>query len=453
MLLFRILHFIIFINKPKINKCMPENNIKKSQIYKVVDYNDEGYGVLNDMPADTTLAAYTCIGDEIKVNKKRRKKKKRYAVDYELTNPSEKRIKPKCKHFQNCGGCFLQHVSYEDQIQFKKDKLKRLLNKDVEVIKSPIIFEHKNRMDITISNHGIGFRKKGSWYKIEEINECPVFTKKINEILKGLKRYIEDYKLTSWNLKYHKGFMKYIVVRIGKFTNELMVNIITGKEDDNQKISEDITNYIKANSIVWSINDSITDVSFGNIKKVWGKNYITEILEDTKYIIHPNSFFQTNSHQANNLLKEVEKNINGKTILDLYCGCGTFAIYLANKGFECTGYELNPESIETAKINAKINNVKVNFFIGNDKEFGKICNLKDFDTVILDPPRCGLHPKLIQTILKEKPKHIIYVSCNPKTLRDNLIELKHNYDIEKITGIDMFPHTPHVECVCKLTLK
>ena len=351
----------------------------------------------------------------------------------------------RCKYFGKCGGCTLQHLPYDEQIELKKEKLKELFG-SIEIIPSPKIYEYRNRIDVAITNKGIGFREKNKWWKIVNIDECKLFGRRSKLVLEKLKEFIRDFKLEPFNLRKSKGFLRYIVLREGKFTGELMINLVTYKG----KLPEEIKNYFDfANSLYWSINETKSDISYGKPEKFWGKEYIEEKLNGIRYLIHPNIFFQTNSYQTQKLIKIVEKFSEGSKVLDLYCGIGTFSIYLAKKGFETAGSDINQLSIEIAKKNAEINSANVKFCICSDR---KIDNLK-YDTIIIDPPRQGLHPKLIKKILKERPKNIVYVSCNPKSLKDNVEKLSEIYRIENIIALDMFPQTMHIETVMNLKLR
>ena len=352
---------------------------------------------------------------------------------------------PRCKYFGKCGGCMLQHLSYEEQIELKKEKLKKLLDFD-ELIPSPKIYEYRNRIDVAITAEGIGFRERGKWWKIVDIDGCLLFGKKSKLVLEKLREFMKDFKLEPFNLRKSEGFLRYIVLREGKFTDELMINLVTSKG----KLPEEVENYFGfAHSLYWSINETKSDVSYGRPEKFWGEEYIEEKLNNCKYLIHPNTFFQTNSYQAAKLIKIVEKFANGSKILDLYCGVGTFAIYLAKKGFKATGIDNNQFAIKIAEKNAELNNVNARFQVCNDKDVDNL----NYDTLVLDPPRQGLHPLLIKKLLKEKPKNIVYVSCNPYSLKDNIEKLSEIYKIENVIALDMFPQTMHMEVVANLKLK
>ncbi|CAI1492838.1 tRNA (uracil(54)-C(5))-methyltransferase [Thermococcus nautili] len=405
--------------------------------------SDDGLGVLRAGKREI-LVPHTAPGDLVEVRKWRRKKRKLIATEFELIEPSGIRTEPKCPYFGRCGGCLLQHLPYEEQLHFKASKLSKYLGLDVEVIPSPKIYGHRNRIDVVISTTGIGFRRYGTWWEAVDIDECPVFGDASRRVLKALREFIEDEKLSLYDIRKNEGFLRYIVIREGKFTGELMVNLVT-KEGT---LPESFPDYFPfATSLYWSVNRSESDVSYGDVERFWGEPFIREKLDDVTYLIHPNSFFQTNSHQAVNLVRKVAELAEGEKVLDLYSGVGTFGVYLARRGFAVEGVEINPFAVEMANRNAELNGVNAQFRVGSDRD---VEDLSNYDTVIVDPPRAGLHPKLIRKILKDEPERLIYVSCNPKTLAENLSALVEKYRIESAVGLDMFPHTPHVEAVIEL---
>ncbi|WP_258083595.1 23S rRNA (uracil(1939)-C(5))-methyltransferase RlmD [Thermococcus thermotolerans] len=408
--------------------------------------DNEGLGVVRLGKRDVHVP-FTAPGDEVEVRRWRKRKRTLVATDFEVTKPSPMRIEPRCPHFGTCGGCLLQHIPYDEQVRFKSDKLSQILGFDVNVIPSSVIYGHRNRIDVVISTNGIGFRRRGTWWDAVDIEGCPVFGDSSRKVLRSLRDFIEDFKPSLYEIRRNEGFLRYIVIREGKFTGELMVNLVTSEGE----LPAEFPEYFDyATSVYWSVNRTKSDVSYGDVERFWGSEFIRERLDDVTYLIHPNSFFQTNSYGAVNLLREVAKLIDGERVLDLYSGVGTFGIYLAKRGFSVEGVEVNPFAVEMANKNAQLNGVEATFRIGEDKD---VENLSKYDTVIVDPPRAGLHPRLVRKFLKEGPQTIVYVSCNPKTLRDNLNVLSEKYSVESAVGLDMFPHTPHVETVVKLKLK
>ncbi len=422
--------------------------LHKPQVMRaeIRELSHEGFGIA-EAGKRKILVPFTAPGDVVEIRKWHRKKRKLIAHDYEILEYSGERMEPKCPYFGVCGGCLLQHIPYEKQLEFKREKLKDTLGIEMSIVPSPKIYGHRNRIDLVITPQGIGFRRRGTWWDTVDIDGCEVFGEKSGRALKGLREFMEDFKLQPWDLKKAQGFLRYMVLREGKFTGEFMVSLLT----DRGSLPEDVEEYFPfADSIYWSINDTKSDVSYGEPVKFWGREFIREELDGVKYLIHPNSFFQTNSYQAVNLVRKVSEFVEGTKVLDLYSGVGTFGVYLAKKGFEVEGVEVNPFAVEMARRNVELNDVEASFKVGEDKE---VESLRSYDTVVVDPPRAGLHPKLIKKILKDKPENIVYVSCNPKTLSENLSTLREQYEIVESEAFDMFPHTPHVEVVIQLRLK
>ena len=408
--------------------------------------DEEGMGVVR-AGRRRILVPFTAPGDVVDIRRWKRKKKKLVATDFEVVEPSGLRVEPQCPYFGVCGGCLLQHLPYDEQLRFKSEKLSAILGLDVNVIPSPKIYGHRNRIDVVISTKGIGFRRRGTWWDVVDIEWCPVFGENSRIVLKSLREFIEDHRPSLYEIGKNTGFLRYVVIREGKFTGELMVNLVTSEGT----LPEEFANYFDyADSLYWSVNRTPSDVSYGEVERFWKAEFIRERLDDVTYLIHPNSFFQTNSYQAVNLVRKVAELVEGEKVLDLYSGVGTFGVYLAKRGFAVEGIEVNPFSVKMANRNAELNGVDATFRVGEDKD---VEDLSKYDTVVLDPPRAGLHPKLIRKILKDKPQSIVYVSCNPKTLGANLESLGEAYRVESAVGLDMFPQTPHVEVVVKLKLK
>lgn len=382
------------------------------------------------------------IGEKVLVRGWIKKKNKLIATDFTIIKSRNLREAPKCPYFGKCGGCLFQFLPYSYQLAFKKAKLKKVFNKQIVLIPSPKLYGYRSKIDVIIDQKGIGFRKRGSWRDIVEINQCPLFGKKALKAIVALKNLIEKENLIPWSIEKHQGNLRYLVLREAKFIPSFLVNIVAFKED----FPKNLDKYFPfATSIYWSQNNSLGDVSFGRPITHFKNEFLQEKIFDIEYFIHPNSFFQSNPYQLKNLLKIVKKFVSGEKILDLYCGVGTFAIYLAKQGAKVTGIEASKESILMAKLNTMVNGVKAEFEI---KKAEKVEYLK-YKTVIVDPPRSGLHPKLIKKLNQEKIPNLIYVSCNLKTLQRDL-NLLERYAPKKVISLDMFPQTPELETVVQL---
>jgi 23S rRNA (uracil-5-)-methyltransferase RumA len=372
-----------------------------------------------------------------------------------------------CPNKEFCGSCGWSHIPYEKQLSQKLSDINgsfKLKGLDVvcqEILPAEKTSHYRNRMDFVIDFEGrVGMRQKGKWWRVVDNNHCFISDEKIEELFDITRAWTKEAGLTFYDRKAHHGLLRYAVIRITS-TGESMLNIVTSTPIDSkeeEKIQTELSKLSelsKATTLVWSINSTITDVSFGDdIRVISGAGYIEEEINGSKYRISPNAFFQTNSNTATLLQKTVEdfcEDLSEKTLLDLYCGTGFFAISLAGKAKQTIGVELNEDAIKDANVNAELNNVNVEFHDAKTEEFdwGKY----NADVVILDPPRSGMHDKALADVLRILPETIIYVSCSPKNFAREMLQLQEFYEIKKMTAIDMFPHTPHVELVTKLVKK
>lgn len=334
---------------------------------------------------------------------------------------SDDRIKPKCKYFGFCGGCNMQHLKYDKQLEYKLEYLNDMfkkLNIKVSNIISCNPFLYRNKITLKVKDK-IGFYKLNT-NEIVEIKKCMIAEDNINEKLK----YLEKLDITN---------IDEIIIKTFNDKTMLVIN-----SSDNVNINE-IKNYF--------------DAIYINNKLVSGNRIIADI-NGIKYLIAPNGFFQVNLKVASKMFEHI-KNIcikeNSKNVLDMYCGCGSISLYIATIVDKVLGVELNQASIKDANENKLLNNIYNVDFICDTTD--NIKNLTNFDTIIVDPPRSGLSKKLINKVLDSKIDNIIYVSCDPATLKRDLEILSKNYKVENITSFDMFANTYHVECVCLLKLE
>ena len=350
--------------------------------------------------------------------------KKRYSVANvdKYNKRSNKRIKPKCKYYGICGGCQLEHISYQDELEYKKsylNELFKLFNIKIDNIISDNDYNYRNKITMKVRNNTIGFNKLNN-SEIINIDKCLLADEIINEKLK----YLKEINLNKIN-----------EIIIKSFNNKSML-VLNGCND------------IKIDNIKTHF-----DAIYAGDKLVYG-NRITTKINNVKYYIAPNSFFQVNKNVTKEMfdyIKKLCKKRNALNVLDLYCGCGSISLYISDVVSYVYGVELNKESIKDANLNKELNNIKNVEFICDTTD--NINNLNDFDTLIVDPPRSGLSKKVINKILDSKIKNIIYVSCDPITLKRDLMDLKKLYNIDSITTFDMFPNTYHVENVVSLSLK
>ena len=361
------------------------------------------------------------------------KEKKKYceAKLKEISNISKDRTEAKCKYYNVCGGCQLMHIKEEKQEEFKKEKVEEILkkflnyNKDVNDIVFSKNFNYRNKVVLHVKDNKLGFYKNKT-NELIEIDKCLLLNPVINDLISYLKNYIELKDIEK------------ITIKVGNKTNEVML-IIDGSIAYYQNLLE------------------IVDVLIINEKVMTTKDYITSYIGNKKYIIKRNSFFQVNydiSTRMYNKVKDIIVKEKSKNVLDLYCGTGTIGIYISDVVSKITGIEVVSDAIESANTNKKINNVEnIEFILGKVEDKLDFISNNNIDTVIVDPPRSGLHKKVIPTLEKISPKTIIYVSCDPITMARDIKLLSNNYELVEVTPYDMFPNTYHVECVCVLKLK
>ncbi len=342
-------------------------------------------------------------------------------------------------------------------------KIKKLDLKGEEIIASPKLDHYRNRMDFVIDFQGqVGLREKGKWWRVIDDHPCFIADEKIEALFSIVRTWAQTCGLSFNDRKAHTGLLRYAVIRCSS-TGETMINIVTSAptelENENAFAIANafalLEKTAQPTTLIWSINHTITDVSYGDeLKTISGPGYIEENIGGHKYRISPNAFFQTNSYASPLLLETVREfagDLSGKTLLDLYCGTGFFAVAMAGAAKRTIGVELSAEAIHDARVNAEINGVTVEFHDAKTEAFDWMS--LGADVVILDPPRSGMHDQALADIIKTLPPTIVYVSCNYKNFAREMVQLGQFYDVKKIKAIDMFPHTPHVELVSLLTLR
>lgn len=371
-----------------------------------------------------------------------------------------------CPNKDLCGSCGWSHIPYEKQLEQKLGDingsfaLKKLDIRCEEIIPSPILDHYRNRMDFVIDFQGkVGLREKGKWWRVIDNHPCFIADEKIEQLFYSCRQLIQQSGFTYYDRKANTGLLRYAVIR-STTLGETMVNFVTSAPIDNEKDSfvawlRTLHETVKPTTTIWTINNTVTDVSFGDeIHVICGPGFIEERINAFTYRISPQSFFQTNPHGAGILQKtviEFAEGINAKTVLDLYCGSGFFTLPFATSANRTIGVELNSEAIKEARENAKINDLQVEFFDLKSEDYDwKGLNP---DLVITDPPRSGMHDKALKDLLSNAPKTIIYVSCNYKQLARESVEILKRYELNKLRAIDMFPHTPHVETVALFVRK
>lgn len=363
--------------------------------------------------------------EEVKINITSENKKFYTADALEISNDNKNRVLPKCPYYNTCGGCNLQHINIEYEDEFKENKVKEILRKyasvdvPLKINKNDKELFYRNKITLKIEDGKLGFYND-STHKLCEISQCLIANNSINEFLK------------QNTLKINNGV---ITIR-SNYEGYLLLIITTEEKLD-----------INKDNLPLNISGIIL-----NNKCIYKDNYFYDYIDDMKFKISYDSFFQVNNYMASNIFKILRNNVKGKNLLDLYCGVGTLGLSLKDNFKNIYGIEKVKNAIIDAKHNAKINNVSNAFFYDGDtaKILDKL-NQK-FDTVIVDPPRSGLNKETLEHIKRINPKTIVYVSCDPMTLARDISELS-EYKVEKANVLNMFPKTYHVESVVILNRK
>jgi 23S rRNA (uracil1939-C5)-methyltransferase len=381
---------------------------------------------------------------------------------------SELEDESNCIHFDECGGCSYQTMSYEKELSYKKMLLKELYKEinveDFEIVKSPTYKEYRNKMEYTFSDEYIdgpltlGMHKRSKFYETVNTDTCNIVDDDFNKIHIFTRKYF-DGRVKHYHRKTHKGKLRHLLIR-RNLKGEMLVNLVTSSEEyDYSEYFEELKELdIKGKivGIIHTINDALSDsIVPEQVKIYYGQDYLIEEILGLKFKISLYSFFQTNTKSAEVLYKEAGEmlgKIDGLRLLDLYSGTGTITQILGRSAKEAVGIEIVEEAVEAARENAKINKLDNVKFICGDV-FKEVKNL-DFkpDIIVLDPPREGINPRAIEDIINFDAEKYLYISCNPVTqVRDIKEFMKKGYKIEKIKMVDQFPRTYHVETVALLS--
>ncbi|MCU0644902.1 MAG: 23S rRNA (uracil(1939)-C(5))-methyltransferase RlmD [bacterium] len=431
-------------------------------------------------------------GQKVRAKIKRKKNNYAEAEVVEIITHSKTEVIPECSHFGTCGGCLLQHLSYSEQLNQKRNQVQETLKHiggiaSIEVLPtlpSPDIYYYRNKMEFSFARRrwltadeihsgqssnvdcALGLHVSGFYDKVLNIDNCFLLSQRSNEVMRLVRNFASESGLSVYSTGDHTGFWRFLVIRESKRLDHVMINLVTADHSDGQAVIQKLADNLKEQfpfitTIIHNINRKKSQIAFGDEEHViFGTGYIEELLGESKYRISANSFFQTNSIQAEamyQLIVAYGNFQNDQVIYDLYCGTGGIAIYIAKHVEKVIGFELIPQAIEDARVNCAINHIENCRFIQGDIKtlFTDPSEIKKENgspkTVILDPPRSGLHPKLPGKILELEPEKIIYVSCNPATLaRDLTLLCETSFKPTLVQPIDMFPHTAHCEMIVLL---
>ncbi len=401
---------------------------------------------------------------------------------------SAERVEPFCKHFGTCGGCKWQMLPYQKQLEYKQQEVEQNLRRIgktelpgiLPIVGGDDSIHYRNKLEFTFSNkryllpgemesdviiqeNALGFHVPRIFDKVIDIETCYLMDDVNNRIRNTIRSFALENNFTFYDIRQHTGWLRNIIIRLCT-TGELMLNICLNydAEEDREKLFDHLLKQVpEITTLLYTINPKWNDSIYDLTPQVYsGKGYAIEKLENYLFKISAKSFFQTNTRQAEKLYR-IARDFAGLTgneiVYDLYCGTGSIGIFVSGLAKKVIGVEVIEEAIEDAKENAALNNIHhAEFFTG---DVIKICNDEFFathgrpDVIITDPPRAGMHEKLVNKLLEIAAPTIVYVSCNTATQARDIALLNEKYSVEKIQPVDMFPHTHHIECVVLLKLK
>ena len=467
-------------------------NKKKNKILeniRLLSAGAKGVSVGKTEEGKTVIVSGAVPGDLVNVRVKKSKSNYFEGEAIEILEYSEYRVEPKCIHFGTCGGSKWQNIAYEKQLDFKHSEVVNNLKRiggvsDFETI--PILgskeqYFYRNKMEFSFSNSrwltqyeisseenfgnrdALGFHIPGMWSKILDLKECYLQEDPSNQIRLAVKKYAVENGLEFYDVKAQEGFIRTLMLRQNS-KGDWMVLFQLYKEMESERIrlfDYLLSQFPQIKTLVFAINskgnDSIYDL---DIQTYFGEGYLFEEMDGLQFKIGPKSFFQTNYKQALELYRKTLEfaDLSGdQVVYDLYTGTGTIAQYVARNAKQVIGIEAVQEAIDAAKEHAEINGLEnCTFYCGDMKDIFNdefLANHPKADVLITDPPRDGMHPKVVEQILKLSPEKIVYVSCNSATQARDIALLKDSYELVKILPVDMFPQTHHVENIALLLKK
>lgn len=422
-------------------------------------------GIANEEPTPVMVKG-GIVGQTIEVVPNRKRGGYLEAKFYRLVDKSPMENNEGCIHKDICGGCVYQGLTYERELEYKKEQIKKLFEShDIEIeeiIGSPDFKAYRNKMEYTFGDEykgsklALGMHRKNRFYEVINNTSCEIAHQDFNIIQEAVREYFSDSEYTFVNKRTHEGHLRHLVVRRSKL-GEILINLVmtTQKELDKESFVDfllglELEGEIK--SVFLTLNDSLADAVIPEkVEHLYGEDHIMEEIHGLKFKITPFSFFQTNTKSAERLYEtgiSMLEDIDNKVVFDLYSGTGTISQIIAQIAKKVIGIEIVEEAVESAKENAKINGLDNVEFIAEDV----LTAVEKLDVkpnvIILDPPRDGIHPKAIDKIIDFAPEEFLYISCNPKTQVENLNRFRERgYEIKKAVMVDQFPRTAHVESI------
>lgn len=448
----------------------------------------EGKAIAHSPEGQVIFVPFAVPGDVVDIRVLKKKKNYLEGVINAIKQPSKDRLDPFCKHFGVCGGCKWQPLPYSIQLEAKRqqvyDQLVRIGHLDVPEILPTLPSErtkfYRNKLEFTASERrwilpdeepegltdaqrcGLGFHVGKFFDKVLDLDECWLQPEPSNAIRLFAKKYAIEHGIPFYNIRENRGIFRTIFVRTSESGGTMVIACFAAEfEGRNAFLDALAAEFPQITSLYYIINSKLNDsISDQTCILYKGNEAIYEEMEGLRFKIGPKSFYQTNTLQAFNLYKVAREfaDLKGdEVVYDLYTGTGTIAQFVIRKASKVIGIEYVPEAIEDAKINAEANRIgNCSFFAGDMKDVLTPKFISEHgrpDVMIVDPPRAGMHPDVVKVIMDAAPERIVYVSCNPASQARDLAMMAELYEIVAVQPVDMFPHTQHVENVCKLQLK
>lgn len=462
---------------PRIKRRLIEN-------VRIVDTGHKGYAVGKTDDGMTVFVENAVPGDVVDVMTMQKKKGIFFCRPEKYLELSEYRTAPPCQHFDLCGGCKWQHMQYSAQLAFKERTVTEALRRIAHITEPPVQpilgcrdpFHYRNKMEYTFTDRswvaaedlsdagndrpGLGLHVAGAFAHVTNIEACLLQDETANAIRNFVRDFAIDKGMTFQNVRRHTGLMRNLILRNNR-DGEWMVTVVFGEEDITageallSALQEEFPRIVSLYSCTnTKLNDSVFDLDFRHVS---GDPFLRMQLGHVEYRLGPKSFFQTNSEQAEEMCRIVREMADLRKdmlLYDLYCGIGSFSLYLAGQVKQVVGVEYIPEAIDDAIVNAKHNHItNTAFFAGDVKNVLRTPEVLAFgkpDVIVTDPPRAGMEPKVVSALLEIAAPRIVYVSCNPATQARDIEMLAAKYSVVKCQPIDMFPQTAHVENVALL---
>lgn len=441
----------------------------------VTDMGQDGEGI-GKAEGYTLFIKDAVVGDKVRAKVIKAKKNYGYARLMEVLEPSPDRVEPRCSCARQCGGCQIQALSYQRQLQFKEEKVRNVLERiggfekiplqPIIGMENPYRYRNKAQFPIGTDREGrpiAGFYA-GRTHTIIPQEDCVLGVRENKAILEVILGFMEEFSIPAYREEEGSGLVRHVLIRYGFATKEIMVCVVINGDrlPKAEILAERLSDIAGMTSISINKNKRRTNVILGEeVEVIWGRPFIEDVLDGVRYQISPLSFYQVNPVQTKVLYEKALQyaGLHGtETVWDLYCGIGTISLFLARQAGKVYGVEIVPQAIEDARRNAALNGMEnVEFMVGKAEEILPEKYEKEgvsADVIVVDPPRKGCDPELLDTMLQIRPKRIVYVSCDPATLaRDLKLLCAGGYKLQKVQPVDQFPHSVHVENVCLLLRK